>query len=169
MTNTGSKKTAFYTGYTFDSNYQESVFEHFFYETQFFKYFAKGIFEQNGRFIRTSHSKEPDRIVTHIMFSNKPNAQIFGDLLKKEIGIIPKIYQVDNQFCIHYGSKESIALYDYFEYYDDIHSEPYKIMFEWLVYKGIQNTYYALCNKCNQRYIRMHPGDKICKKCRKHS
>ncbi len=165
MTQTWSQNDAYITGYEFESKYQEPIFEKIYYERDFFNEFARGLFERYGRFnvIYTAYGQ--DRIQTVFTFENKPNAQIFGNILKTELGIIPKIYE-NNGFILHYGEKESIALYDYL-YLEKPTSSHTIVMKEWLQYKGIANSYYTYCGICKQRYIRMHPGDKVCKKCRK--
>lgn len=165
MTQKWGPEMAYASGITFHSKYQESIFEVIYYDRGYFVDFARGLFEKCGHFTIIKNTNGQDKIQTLFTFENKPNAQIFGNLLKFEIGIIPKIYE-HNGFKLHYGEKESIALFDYL-YLESADNEHTKVMKEWLKYKGISHTYFTFCEMCKCRYIRMHPGDKICKKCRK--
>lgn len=144
-------------------------------ELGFYRDFVRGYFDGDGCISRyhaacKARPNAPDNTRIFFVCKIRNNLEVLGDGLKSDIGIIPKIYTLDESWRLQYGGKEVIALYDYM--YNDINDgfylEEKKTVFdEWLKYKGIENTYFTYCDKCKSRYVRMHPGDKICKKCRK--
>jgi hypothetical protein len=98
-----------------------------------------------------------------------------GKLLQNRIGIIPKIYEVgcgNDNWRLAYGSRESIALYD-FMYKDNIslyHIGKRKIFKDWLIYKGIED-YKAKCSNCGNEFVRLRRERNWCNDCykaRKH-
>lgn len=98
-----------------------------------------------------------------------------GELLQNRIGIIPKIYEAscgNNNWRLAYGSRESIALYD-FMYSGNIslyHVGKRQIFKDWLTYKGIED-YKAKCSNCGCEYVRLRRERNWCNDCyktRKH-
>lgn len=140
----------------------------------FYRDFVRGYFDGDGCISRykaacKNRPNAPDNVRVFFVCKVRNNLEVLGDILKEEIGIIPKIYQLDESWRLQYGGKECIALYDYM-YYDceEFYLEDKKEVFDkWLEYKGIKDTYISNCEQCGGRYVRMHPGNKVCKICRK--
>lgn len=111
---------------------------------------------------------------TSITSYSKDFLQIIGNVLKDEIGTIPKIYK-DNRsnghvFNLRFATKESLGLYHYF--YDDsnnfVLARKKKKFEEWLLsYKKDINWGLCECKLCGSKFIKFHDKSKRCWPCRR--
>lgn len=140
------------------------------FEKGYFRDFVRGYFDGDGcvSTYKQKKGRTTDNIRVFFVCKCRGNLESLGRLLKKEIGIIPKIYPLNESFRLQYGGKEVVKLYDYL--YNDLNSftleSKMKVFINWLEYKGMSNTYFAHCKKCGSRFIRNHPGIKVCDSCK---
>lgn len=132
-----------------------------------FKYFARGYFDGDGCVsIRKDRNSNP-WLQVQIVNKMKYNLQEFGNILKNELGLIPKIYSHEGSYRLQYGHLESLSLYWYM--YDNISfrlKRKQNVFENWLKNRNQENYSRRKCEKCNKIYSVLHDKSRICHKCK---
>jgi len=137
------------------------------------KSFLLGLFDGDGS---VWINRNTMNLLTSITSYSKSFLQIIGNILKDEIGTIPKIYgnyePSHSAYSLTYATKESLGLYHYF--YDNnknFYLQRKKDKFEeWLLnYKKDINWGICTCKICNNRFVKFHDKSSRCWNCRRNN
>ncbi|OXB94766.1 LAGLIDADG family homing endonuclease [Parageobacillus galactosidasius] len=131
------------------------------------KDFIRGFFDGDGS-VRINNKKNNRKQLTSFFGSIcKPFLEKLGQVLRDEIELIPKIYEDTPGFYkLHYGGKESHALYRYMYKDATIYLNRKKEKFEEAIEikAGIG---LAKCKRCGEEIVRTSNRQKWCADCKK--
>jgi hypothetical protein len=137
---------------------------------EYLRDFTRGYFDGDGCVNYIWNKDRPGYHGIHTSFAchDRNFLVILGNLLKKEIGIIPKIYPNRNSWSLNYGGRESICLYDWmYDTPDPIFLTRKRVKFEeWLENRGQMHTYKRKCKKCSTPFVRISGLGTLCKACK---
>ena len=118
-----------------------------------FRDFVRGYFDGDGSISQYRDKNRPNYVGLRTFFicHDRNFLVILGDLLKQELQIIPKIYQLSESWRLQYGGRESICLYDLMYKCPDtqLYLRRKRSQFEdWLKQRGLFLSYKRKCRCC---------------------
>jgi intein/homing endonuclease len=114
-------------------------------QSEYRKDFVRGYFDGDGSAFLLARKKESNLLGTSFASASKIFLEQIGDILKEDIGLVPKIYKYifkndkwADSYKLRYGALESVALYHYmYNHNPEIFLNRKKIIFEqWISERG---------------------------------
>jgi intein/homing endonuclease len=135
-------------------------------DKKYFKYFTRGYFDGDGC-ISLRNDKSGSWLQVQIVNKLKENLQSFGNILKEELGIIPKIYNHEECYRLQYSHLESLSIFWYMYDNNAFYLSRKKEVFEnWLKNRNQENYGRRKCDICNNIYSLLHDKSRICHSCK---
>jgi hypothetical protein len=135
-------------------------------DINYFHDFVRGFFDGDGNIYRTKDQNN----TLHLTFVGKlkENLQSLGNILKDELGLIPKIY-THHETCyrLRYCLFESLSLYHWMYNSPSFFLKRKKDTFEqWLTDRNQKNFGRRICEVCKNEYSVLHDKSHVCHKCK---
>lgn len=129
------------------------------------RHFLRGVFDGDGSAFLLNR-KEGKVLGTKFCGASKAFIEEIGNVLKNEIGLIPKIYEdKENFWTLKYGATESFALLKYL--YEDCEyflKRKKDILGEAFILNAGNRV--AKCKRCGEKIVRVSNRQKWCKECK---
>lgn len=136
---------------------------------EMYKHFIRGYFDGDGSvYLREQSGKT--WLSVNIVGASKVFLEDIGNILKRNINLIPKIRCYGTYWRLDYNNMESAAFYRWIYDYPNfniLHLERNRDVFEkWLNNNGGLNYGLAKCPICSKEFTRLADRSKMCKSCK---